>query len=477
MQFSGRSYDLTVLNQQLQMVRDDGRGRAIIVTGRRRVGKSRLVQEFVDRLGGPSMVFQATRGRAPGAERVDFIAAIAQSTLPHRELVTGMAPTDWNQALRLLATALPADNSSVVVIDEVPWLIDGDTEFEGALQTVWDRQLANKPVLLILVGSDQSVMETLQSHERAFFGRAGSMVVEPLRVNDVAEATGLPSAEAIDAWLVTGGFPEIVASWRRGESLHTFLKQSLANPLSPLLVSGELTLMGEFPSPGLARIVLESVGAGERTFARIAQATGRDSATAAGSLSPILRALESKRVLSSEWPLSTKPDTRNRRYRVSDPYLRFWLAFGPTSIALAERGRGDVALTRIEASWSTWRGRAVEPLIRASLERLMPNETWPSVMSVGSWWNRINNPEIDLVGADRAPTAKTIGFIGSIKWRDAKPFDASDFAELTRAALMVPGVDAQTPLVAVSRSGVTPGLPVAASWNPDGLVNAWRQTD
>ena len=475
MEFSGRGRDLAVLDQQLQLVTDDGRGRSVIVMGRRRVGKSRLVQEFVDRCGVPSVVFQATRGRSPNAERADFVAAIMQSELPQRDLVAGMTPTDWNQTLRLLATALPADNPSIVVIDEVPWLIAGDAEFEGGLQTVWDRQLAGKPVMLILVGSDQSVMEELQSHDRAFFGRAAPMVVEPLDVADVADATGLPAADAIDAWLVTGGFPEIVTSWRRGESLHAFLKRSFANPLSPLLVSGELTLMGEFPSPGLARTVLQAIGAGERTFATIAQAAGPGEATAAGSLNPILRTLEAKRVVASEWPLSTKPDTRNRRYRVADPYLRFWLAFGPASIALAERGRGDVALARIESAWATWRGRAVEPLVRTSLQRLMPNDAWPSVMSVGGWWNRINNPEIDLVGADRAPTAKTIGFIGSIKWRDSKPFDVNDYAALTRAALAVPGATVDTPLVAVSRAGVAPGIALTANWGPEDLVEAWRR--
>ena len=474
MEFSGRGRDLSILGQQLQVVREDGRGRAVIVTGRRRVGKSRLTQEFVDRLDAPGLVFQATRGRAPAAERADFVAAVAQSSLPQRDLVAGMTPSDWNQALRLLAAALPADTPSVAVIDEVPWLMGGDGEFEGALQTVWDRQLSAKPVLLLLVGSDQSVMDSLQSHERALFGRASVMVVEPLPVSDVADATGLPAAEAIDAWLVTGGFPEVVASWRPGASLHDFLGESLANPLSPLLVGGELSLLSEFPSPGLARAVLEAVGSGERTFAAIANAAGRDEAARSGSLGPVLRMLEQKRALSSEWPLSTKSDTRNRRYRVADPYLRFWLAFGPESLALAARGRPDLALVRIEEAWSSWRGRAVEPLIRASLERIMPDAAWPSVMAVGAWWNRLNNPEVDLVGADKSPVASQIGFVGSIKWRDVKPFDNHDYDELARAAVAVPGATGVTPLVAVSRSGVAPGLPLAANWGPQQLVDVWR---
>lgn len=77
-----------------------------------------------------------------------------------------------------------------------------------------------------------------------------------------------------------------------------------------------------------------------------------------------------------------------------------------------------MALERIERSWTTWRGRAVEPLIRESLLRLMPNDEWPETEAIGGWWNRQNNPEIDLIGADREPVARQVSFVGSVKWLD-----------------------------------------------------------
>jgi hypothetical protein len=218
---------------------------------------------------------------------------------------------------------------------------------------------------------------------------------------------------------------------------------------------------------------LTAVGAGERTFATIAAAVGGDGAVPSGTLSPLLKTLLAKRVLADELPLSTAVDTRNRRYRVADPYLRFWLANASDIVTLAERGRPDLAFERVERSWASWRGRAVEPLVRSSLERLLPDAAWPDVMSVGAWWNRQNNPEIDLVGADRSP-ASTLGFVGSIKWHDTQPFDHHDFAQLLRDAPQVPGCTPGTPLVAVSRNGAAPGVPVAASWTPADLVTAWR---
>jgi uncharacterized protein len=163
-----------------------------------------------------------------------------------------------------------------------------------------------------------------------------------------------------------------------------------------------------------------------------------------------------------------------KRYRIADPYLRFWLAFIQRAIPLIERGRGDLALERIEQSWTTWRGRAVEPLVRDSLLRLLPDVDWPGTEAVGGWWNRQNRPEIGLIGADREPVARQVHFAGSIKWLQTQPFGRRDYDTLARDVLAVPGTTPDTRLVAVSRSGVSEGLPLAAHWGPDDLVRAWQ---
>lgn len=477
MEFKGRSADLDQLARQLGLVvggTGATRGQAVIVAGRRRVGKSRLVQEFCDRSGLPYALFQATRGRNAVAERADFAATLAHSPLPGADLVAGLQASDWNQALRSLAVAVPDDVPSIAVLDEVPWLVEQDGEFEGALQTVWDRHLSAKPVLLILVGSDLSVMEALQSYGRPFFGRAAKMTVQPLHLADVQAMTGLDAAEAVDALLITGGFPEIVQSWRPGTSPGDFLREAVSNPLAPLLVAGELSLLGEFPEASHSRAILEAVGSGERTFSTIAAQAGGVGALPSGTLSPLLNTLLAKRVLAADLPLSVKADSKNKRYRIADPYLRFWLAFLRRGIPLIERGRGDLALERIERSWTTWRGRAVEPVVRESLLRLLPDERWPRTEAVGGWWNRQNNPEVDLIGADREPVAGQVDFIGSVKWLESQPFGRREYDALVRDMLAVPGAGPDTALVAVSRCGVEGDLPLAAHWGPEDLVRAWR---
>lgn len=477
--FKGRAHDLALLDRQLRVVRDavaTTPGQAVIVTGRRRVGKSRLVQEFCDRSGVPYVVFQASRGRNPVAERADFTAALAQSALPGADLVAGAAGADWNQALRALAVAVPEYTPSIVVVDEVPWLVEQDGEFEGALQTVWDRYLSAKPVLLLLVGSDLSMMESLQEYGRPFHGRAARMLVRPLDPGDVQEMTALGSAQAIDAFLITGGFPEIVQRWKPGTDRKAFLCDQLEDPLSPLLMAGELSLLGEIPAPSHSRSALEAIGTGERTFSTIASRIGAGDPIQPGTLSPILHTLTAKRIVAVDTPLSTRPDTKNKRYRIEDPYLRFWLAFLQRGIAEVERGRGDLVAARIERLWTSWRGRAVEPVIRAGLARLLPDDRLPDAEAVGGWWNRQNNPEIDLVGVDRErPTPTRVAFTGSVKWLENDTFGKRELEDLIAGSMSIPGRDYATPLVAVSRAGVEQGLPLAATFGPDELIQAWRR--
>lgn len=278
----------------------------------------------------------------------------------------------------------------------------------------------------------------------------------------------------MDATLITGGFPGIVQSWTPGTTRTEFLRTSFASPLSPLPAAGELSLLGEFPEASRSRSVLEAVGSGERTFSAIAAEAGGAGALPSGTLSPLLAMLQAKGIIAADLPLSEKADTKNKRYRIADPYLRFWLAFLQRAIPLVERGRGDVALERVERSWTTWRGRAVEPLVRESLLRLLPSGEWPETEAVGGRWNRRNNPEVDLVGADREPVARRVHFVGSIKWLDRQPFGRHENDALVRHVPAVPGATPETALVAVSRSGVADDVPLAACWGPEDLLRARR---
>ncbi|MEV0754495.1 ATP-binding protein [Streptosporangium sp. NPDC050280] len=468
-EFIGRERELAALASLLDRVRTEattGRpGRCVLIRGRRRIGKSALAEEFIARSGLPSLFYTSARADAQ-SELHQITADVAMSDLPGRNAFSDAAPGTWNGALQLLADALPDDNPSIVVIDEVPYLMDRVDAFEGLLQRAWDRFLSRKPVLLILIGSDLSMMEALNSYERPFHQRGTEMVVGPLNPREIQQMLRLTAADAFDAALVTGGLPLICGEWPRGASLWEYLHAALTNPVSALLVSAERSLAAEFPSTAQASEVLRAIGSGERTFTNIARSAGGISHS---TLSRAAELLTSKGIVTGDLPLSTRP-SKERRYRVTDPYLRFWLHFVRPHMPEIERRRGDLTIRRFASQWSTWRGRAVEPLIRESLARLLPDDRLPEAPAIGSYWTRSNDVEIDLVGADRGPIARRLCFLGSIKWLENASFDDHDLAALARHRAVL--TDELVPLVAVSHGGVScTGL--TAAYGPDDLIRAW----
>ncbi|MGX6601103.1 AAA family ATPase [Micromonosporaceae bacterium Da 78-11] len=479
--FVGRRAELDLLSQQFERIRQGGEGRAVAVRGRRQVGKSRLVQELCDRVDLPYCFYTAVKG-ASSTEAVGyFLGALRDSSLlsTHgRDLLPSQPPAGgWGDMLRVLAGVLP-ETPSIVVLDELPWISEQDATFDGHLQVAWDRLLSRKPVLLLLLGSDLHMMQRFTEYDRPFYGRATNMVLGPFNLAETAAVTGLGGADAIDAHLITGGLPGIALQWSPGTPPADFLRQEIGNKTSALFTIPEQSLASEFPAPDTARRILEAVGGGGgRTFSNIAGTAGdRGGPVSSGTLSPLLhRLVEEKQILAVDKPLSTKP-SKLAQYRIADSNLRLYLAILRDVQHLVLRDRTAAARAVLDARWSTWRGTAVEPVIRDALALAAGagELPWTDTWEVGGWWNRQANPELDLVGADRAPVAARIAFVGSVKWQDG-PFDRHHLDDLRRHAPMVPGFEpGVSGLVVVSRSGVD--LPADAAdliWAPDDIVRAW----
>jgi hypothetical protein len=470
--FIGRRAQLRTLSSELKAVRSTGRGRFVLLRGRRRVGKSRLVEEFLCRERVRHVFFAATKGRPPDRELGAFAELLASSDVRAAELVRGGARFDtWEGALRLIAESSDRRAPSVVVVDEFPYLIEGDPTVEGALQTAWDRALQASPVLLIVVGSDLGMMKALTEYDRPLYDRPTAMIhLPPLSPAELADLLGLGATEALDTYLVIGGFPLLALSWD-GPSLKVSLRRQLTDPTSPLIVSGERTVAAEFSPDAQARMVLSAIGSGERTFTAIGNASG----VPRQSLERALDVLVRKRVVERAAPLSSRP-SRLSRYWISDPYLRFWLRYIEPSLNEIERGRGEIVVDRIVTTWKDYRGRAIEPLVREAVGRLLPDERFGDARHVGAYWTRDGAVEVDLVGVNRLGRPSSVAFVGSIKWRERSPFGRRDLATLAALRSRIPGAGEDTLLAAVSRAGFETG-DVSVGLEPVELVAAWERAE
>jgi uncharacterized protein len=453
--FYGRERELAALADELRHAASSGAGRLITVRGRRQVGKSRLLEHFAVGSGVPYGTIAGIKGAPMEVQMRRAVEALsaARHPLPRLDALTAVRPADWHDLLARMRLAM-RDSPAILVFDEFPWAVEASPGLDGLLQALWDQELANHPVLVVLVGSDEAMMQQLFEHDRPLFGRPdANLVLAPFNPAETAQALGgrVAAPEVFDAQLITGGLPELVARARQFDAVTGLVEDALSQPHSMLADIAQINLAGELAEQAGARAVLEAIGADEIgvvSFSRIASTLGGGSA-AHTAVSRAAQTLAGKRILALDLPAGAASG-RLKRYRIADSYLRFWFAFVEPQLRNIEIGRSDLALRAFRESWPAWRGKAIEPLVREAVIRLAPSlpEPYDTIETVGGWWDRSGRHEYDLVGLDRTGAAV---LVGSIKWRERSSFTERDLAELAVARTVVPraehaGLLAVTPL-------------------------------
>jgi AAA+ ATPase superfamily predicted ATPase len=476
-EFFGRGHELRVLSDMLALVAESGCGRLVGVRGRRQVGKSRLAEHFAARSGVPYGVVAGLKGTPVDLQMRRAIQTLRSSAspLPGIDAVTAVTPADWHDLLSRLLLVV-RDEPVILVFDEFPWAWETSTWLDGLLQSLWDGDLSRHPVLMLIIGSDEAMMDRLFEHDRPLFGRLDDqLVVRPFNPAETAVALG-PGAEpqaVFDAQLVTGGFPELIAHARRFPSVTAMVENSLARPHTLLADIAQLNLAGELSDSASARLVLDAIGADEAgvlNFSAIAATLGGGKA-AETAVTRAVRVLgDVKQIVAVDFP-GGRLDSRLKRYRIADSYLRFWFRFVEPQLRNIEIGRPDLAVAAFRRSWPAWRGRAIEPIVREALLRLAPGLAPPlaGIESVNPWWERTGRHEFDLVGAghDGLPVA-----VGSVKWRESQPFSDRDLAKLATARSVIPHAE-QAALIAVSAHGLAAGVGVDLTLDAADLLAAW----
>jgi AAA+ ATPase superfamily predicted ATPase len=466
-----------LLQGHLDAVESSGRGRIVALRGRRQVGKSTLVEQFVEQSAAPAVFVPGVYGSPLQRQLDDATRAITESRrpLPDADLLTAAPATSWREWFGRLAVAARS-GPVVAVLDEFPWMVASDPTLEGELQVQWDRALENLPVLLVLIGSDVAMMERLATHDRPLFGRLRPCVVPPLDPAEIASALPhLDPFEVFDAYLVTGGYPRLVTDLAaHGGTAQDYVRASLTDPYSPLVATARLTLDAEFPDAPAAYRVLAAIGADDTArpgFTDVLSAV-RDASERKALETATTRALktlsETKRLVDREVPAWAAPTGRLRRYRVADPYLRFWFRYVERRVEQIARGRADLAVAAFDRDWSSWRGRSVEPVVREALTRLGRTDgRLGGVEVVLPWWTRDGAMEVDVV----AMTAERSAVVGSVKWRPAGGLTPGEVRALGAARERVPRAS-EAVLAAVTPSGEpAPGVDLALG--AEDLLAAW----
>jgi len=405
-----------------------------VVWGRRRVGKTALIQRFAE---DRPTVFHTGGGRPAEAELAGFSRAAAP-LLDDGLRDLGARPfADWDDALETLAAAA-ADRPLLLVLDEMPALTQTSPELPDLIRAAWDRLRSRTKLKLLLCGSAVRTMEAMQEERAPLYGRLDlTLPLHPFRPHEAAEMLPAlsPSRRAL-VWGLVGGTPLYLRWWNQNDSVRSNLARLACTPGGQLLTEGQLVLATEGEAGELARQVLYAIAAGRTRFNEIEQTVRADPGRT-------LDRLVALRLVERVVPVTESGKrTRRRVYRIADNFLAFWLGLLDRYRPEIERGLGESILPVLLDSLDDHMGGPWEEAFREHLRTVAPaGGLGEGIVAVGPFWRSAGEPaEIDAVAL--AGRAREAVLLGEAKW--AKRVSAAPLrAELERKAKALPRLAAE----------------------------------
>lgn len=446
--FVGRSRELETLDR----LWTSSRATLLILYGRRRVGKTRLLAQWLETHVDDGFYWVAEPA-SPLSQLRSFSQALMSFMDPDIEIPPDFTFSSWELALRQLSTF--AQNRRVALfIDEVTYLIDSDPKFVGLLQKVWDRWLSDANVMLAMAGSQMGMMRKhLLDYDAPLYGRAtATMELPALPFGTLKEYFPDYSAEdRVSVFSMWGGVP---AYWERlepGQSVIENLRQIIL-PSNAWMVDESRILLQDFITDLHHYVgVMRAIADGQQAMSYIAKRTGLVSS----KVSFYLSVLRDTGFVSREIPVTQLgTDSRRGRYRVTDPYLRFFYRYISAYQSKLALGQYEPTLALIEESLpafieaNTWQELCREWLLRASAYNLIP----VPFDDVGGEW--AGNFDIDVAGISKAEKSLVLG---DCYWRET-PMGPEAISDLVQnVSAIVPKDDAtwQVYITLFSSSGWT----------------------
>ncbi len=386
-----------------------------LVWGRRRVGKTALLQEFAR---ARRHVFHTAAGR-PLADELRALSQAAASveTDGFRDLVVRPF-ADWTDAFETLAD-LARDEPLLLVLDELPEALAVTPELPSVLRAVWDRVRSRTHLRILLSGSAVRVLEQMQEERAPLFGRLDvRLMLQPFRPHEAAlMLPRLKPSERALVWGIVGGTPLYLEWWDEATSLRTNLARLACTPGGQLLTEGELILATGGDSGDLGRQVLYAIAAGRTRHNEIAEVVRADPTRT-------LDRLVDLRLVERLVPVTEDPArTRRRSYRIADNFLAFWLGVLDRFRPEIERGLGRSILPVLVSSLDDHMGPRWEDAMRAHLRRLADTGViGTDIVAIGPYWNVSGDPvEIDAVAL--AGRSREAVLVAEAKW--ARSVDGS----------------------------------------------------
>lgn len=439
--FIGREAELKFLEDKYNSTD----GQLIVLYGRRRVGKTETLRQFCHK---KESVFYTCTEVTDEQQLAGFSQRLLEKNAQAAKYIKSFA--DWEQALRSLKD-LPQENKQLIIIDEFPYMVKGNNAIPSILQKLWDEELKQCNIMLVLCGSSMSFIEKeILAEKNPLYGRAtGILKMQAMDFYDAQQFFPNYSIEdKITAYAILGGIPHYLKQFSDKLTLAENIKNSILSRGSVLYSEVEFLMHQELRETSVYNAVIEAVALGNTRLNDIFQKTQIEKS----KLSVYLKNLLELGILCREFPVDAnikeQANAQRGLYKVTDNFFRFWYAFVFPNVSELEAGEVDgIYKYVVQPELDRYTSFVFEDVCQQYLRKQNRKQLLPFYFTkIGRWWNKTD--EIDIMAVDYQ---KQHVLLGECKYKES----TVDVKDLKYFLAKQVGVDKERYYYFFSKNGYT----------------------
>lgn len=412
--FIGRKRELA----ELSRLNKRAGAQFLILYGRRRIGKTHLIRHWLETAEPqPKHLYWMATQTSTTRQLRDFSQTLLRFTNPGGDVPADFSYQTWELAFAQVAQ-LAQTERFVLVLDEFTYVMQADSELPSIIQRVWDHQLQQSNLFLILTGSLAGIIQrSALDYQSPLYGRATARIkLQPLPF--AALSTFLPkmsTAERVAIYTFAGGIPTYIKQFDDTANIRDNLYNVLVSPSNVMLNDAVFLLREQVEEPRNYIAIIEAIATGSHRLTEIAKTTG----IAANHLSKYLGVLGDLGYVQRIVPATVRRPEQSKkgRYVLVEPYLRFYYRFLQPHVGEIEFGRIQGVVNYLETHLVDFIGtHTFEELSREWIRIKADMGEFPFLPErVGSFWSR--EAQVDVVALNWR-TKEIV--LGECKWGNSR---------------------------------------------------------
>ncbi len=383
MDFFDRKQELKFLEEKW----NDPNPQFIVLWGKRRVGKTELVKQFMTNK--PHLYF-LSESTNEHEQLKRFSLAIGE--LFNEPLLKTRGFAEWEESFSYIKEK---GLKFVLTIDEFPYLIESNRSILSIFQKAWDEYWSKSNIYLILLGSSIAMMENeVLGYNSPLYGRrTGQWKVEPMTFEAISQfRNSKPFEDKLMHYAIAGGIPAYWKYFSANKDIFLNIQDHVLKKGEVLYEEVEFLLREELREPRYYFALLQAIAQGKRKLSEIVNATGINTSVA----NKYLSVLADLHIIKKELPITEEKPFKSKKglYLISDQFFNFWFKYVFPRKSELEIGNSKLVLDDIIEKFPQYLSFIYENIAQELI--LKHSDQFFNFSNIGKWWDK--NDEIDVVG-------------------------------------------------------------------------------